>query len=691
MIRVLPSRWAWPLVFSASLLGVSGVADAQTAQQRGDGATQAPQSGSLSARLSPAVSQRLLRSPDFEDRLRGIRRLAGQNDYAAIQQLLQVVEDAPALTTNPRLRLAAIRAFSPFAQRDPVRKLLLAWATETALRGRTAGPVGSLARDQAAMALAATSNTRAVEQLVLTIIDGGPGAERAAVALAAHPPRNIEPLLRPPSLESPVVVELLGRLGDMRAIPKLRRVLAKGDLKAKVAASIALATLGDASGTKLARDWLSQAGSTHAVRVGAARTLTLVRDPLAPRAIAVLLADPVTRDTGLELAEAAPTPQLAPSLAGLLTISRGPQRVRVLAALARAGGPLAVKTLAALVKSPKLDADAAYALSQCRHPTTSGVLAELLRDPKTRRLAVRASLIRLFEGAETPDGLSEVLASMAASRDDTDRSIGVFGRVIAQDAELVDYVQSKDAVTVLAACRASLGLPPAARGPCIERLRSTNDPTLREGLAGALSDVVTPRGVSTTTLLSLAEAAQASGPVFGRALGPRDAPMFRTRIEGLLRSGDPDMRAQVGIGLGQSPEPSAASLLVEAYAFEPDPWVRRALVLGLAARQSEVGRSWLELAARLDSDEQVRSLARLALAGRQLVAPASGNQVLWLRLSSTSDQTAGPRAVRLISSNGFATVAVTAPDGQALIPGLTPGAARVRVAASAPMQQESSP
>lgn len=542
------------------------------------------------------------------------------------------------------------------------------------------------------MALAATSNSRAVEQLVLAVIDAGPAGERAALALTAHPPRDIEPLLRASSLEAPAVVELLGRLGDMRAIPKLRRVLAKGDLQEKVAAAVALATLGDASGAKLARDWLAQDGSTHALRVGAARTLTLVRDPLAPRAIAVLLADPATREVGLELAQGAPTPQLAPSLAGLLTISRGHQRVRVLVALARAGGPLAVKTLTSLVKPPKLDADAAYALSQCRHPSTDVALSELLRDPKTRRLAARAGLVRFIESGRAPEGLDDALADMAASSDDTDRSVGVFGRVVTGEVEVDVLAQSKDQVTVLAACRASLGLPASARRPCVARLRSASDTSLREGLAGAMPAEQAPRGVSTTALLSWAEAPQASAPVFARALGSRDAPMFRTRIERLLRSGDPDMRAQVAVGLGQSPEPSAASLLTEAYAFEPDPWVRRALVLGLAARQSAVGRPWLELAARLDPDDQVRSLARHALAGRRLASSPSGSQVLWVRLTDpTADRSAGPRAVRVVDSTGFATVAVTAADGQALIPGLTPGAARLRVAASAPKQQNTSP
>ena len=636
---------------------------------------------SLSSRLSPAVAQRLLRSPAFDDRMRGIRRLGSQNDYGAVQLLLRAIDDDPGLVAEPALRLEAVRAFAPFASRDPVRKLLVTWAADTSSRGRTAGPIGELAREQAAMALAATSNARAVEQLVLAIIDGGPAGDRAARALEAHPPRNIEPLLQASSLESPEVVNLIGQIGDLRAIPKLRDLLKKADLDVKVAAAVALARLGDASGVKLARDWLAQDGSTHSLRVGAARTLTLTRDPLAPRAVAILLADPATRAVGLTLAEQAPTPQLSPTLAGLLTIERGEQRVRVLAALARAGGPLAVKTLGALASKSPVDVDAAFALAHCRDAGASSVISSLLSNPRTRRAGARAGLVRAAERGEEPDGLQDAIATLAASRDDADRSVGVFGLVLTDKASVDDYASSKDDVSVMAACRAALAKPSAAREPCLTRLSAASNPVMRDSLAGTLLGAESPRGVSTNTILSWAESTRVSAPIFGRALGPRDHEAFRTRIKRLLTSGDPAVRSQVAIGLGRSPDASTASLLTQAYAFEADPWVRRAIVSGLALRRSAVGQAWLEQAARLDPDTQVRSLARHALAGRHIPLPSRGDQILWLRLSATPGSApAGGRPVRLVMSNGFATVAVTAADGEVLVPGLPPGPVLVRVA-----------
>ncbi len=642
--------------------------------------TSTGQDSSLRAQLTSSVAQRLLRSPDSEQRLRGIRRLGSQNDYTAVQRLLQAIEDDAGLVSTSRLRLAAVRALSPFATRSPVRERLCTWAAETRSRGRVVGPLGELGRQQAAMALAATSHARAVENLVLDVIDGGVAGKRAACALIAHPPHDIEPLLRKTSLESPEVVDVLGRLGDLRSIPKLRGLLKEADLEVKTAAAVALARLGDASGVKLARDWLSQDGSSHALRVGAANTLTLTRDSLAPRAIAVLLADPATRDVGLGLAERAPTPQLAPTLTGLLTITEGATRIRVLAALARAGGPLAVKTLAGLCQRSPVDTDAAYALARCRDPAVGGVLSGMIAKPSHRRAGLRASLLRVAEGGKEPDGLGDTLASLAASRDPADRSVGVFGLVLTDRAAPETYAASRDVVSVLAACRATLGRSTAGRRACAARLSSDVDPLVRDGLAGAIPDPSAPLSVSTNTLMQWAESSRVSAPVFGRSLGPHDHETFRTRIVRLLSSGDPGMRAQVAIGLGHSPEASSASMLTDAYAFEADPWVRRAIIWGLAKRQSAVGRPWLERAAKLDPDAHVRTLARLALRGRPTIASPRGTRMLWLKLESSSHpESPAPRPVRVTMSSGFATVVVSAPDGHVLVPGITSGPVRVRV------------
>ncbi len=662
-----------PCLSLVAALALGSPSSAHAQQEEADEAeAEAPRGTSLRSRLSPAVAQRLLRSRRLDDQLRAIQRLASQNDYAAIQILVQAFADNPALPVDPHVRIEAVRAFAPFASRDPVRAWLVTWTTASSPTGHS-GPLLDLAADQAALALAASANSRAVEQLVLAVAEGGSTADRAASALLAHPPPNLEPLLHPQSLESPRVVDLLGRLGDLRVVPQLRKLLDKADLDVRVAAAVALARLGDASGVKLARDWIAQDGSTHALRVGAARTLTLSRDPLAPRAIAILLADPATRAEGLDLAEHAPTPQLSPTLAGLLTIAQGQDRVRILAALARCGGPLAARTL-----EPRLhasDHDAAFALAHCRAPEAADMLARALTNPKTRRMAARASLIRQAEFGSEVEGLAEALDALTNSADAADRFVGIFGLVLTGRTTVESHVGSRDPLAVLAACGAAVALPASHREPCARQLAATTDPVVRDGLSASLLGMASHTAVSTSTLLDWAESPRVSAPIFARLLGPRDSDSYRSRIERLLSSGDPDVRAQLAIGLGSSPRPSAAALLAQAYAFEPDANVRRAIVVGLSAKNSTIGRVWLDRAARLDPDPLARSLARRG----PLASDGRGDQMLWLRLSTTQAPAPGAYPVRITLPNGSSTVVVTAPDGQALVPALPPGLVGLRV------------
>jgi len=87
----------------------------------------ASRGGFLRGRLSLSVAGQLLRSTDVEEQVRGAQRLAAQNDYEAVQVLLQALAERPRTTIDPRLCLESIRTFAPFASRSPVRSLLLSW------------------------------------------------------------------------------------------------------------------------------------------------------------------------------------------------------------------------------------------------------------------------------------------------------------------------------------------------------------------------------------------------------------------------------------------------------------------------------------------------------------------------------------------------------------------------------------
>jgi hypothetical protein len=135
------------------------------------------------------------------------------------------------------------------------------------------------------------------------------------------------------------------------------------------------------------------------------------------------------------------------------------------------------------------------------------------------------------------------------------------------------------------------------------------------------------------------------------------------------------VRAHLAFGLGHSPEPGAVSLLTEAYRFEADVGVRRALVRALSTRTEPERLATLRLARDLDPDAEARSLARSALAGHDLGPrlPPVGPEVLWLSLAPVHDADLGrveQRPIRVEHADGLALPAVTAPDGVLLVPGL---------------------
>src|SRR6185312_5398086 len=192
-------------------------------------------------------------------------------------------------------------------------------------------------------------------------------------------------------------------------------------------------------------------------------------------------------------------------------------------------------------------------------------------------------------------------------------------------------------------------------------------------------------GLPTSALAAWAEAGGPLAPLAARALPSRDDEALRGRIKRLLEGSDPVIRAHVALGLARDPEPSAVSLLTSAYRFEDDAGVRRAVVRALS-RRTEIQRlPPLTLARDLDPDEEVRSLAAAALAGRVLdpvLKPALGveprRQVAWIAVQPNDGQARAVEA-HLVRADGLSIPVVTDPDGALLVPGMPAGAAAVMV------------
>ena len=259
----------------------------------------------------------------------------------------------------------------------------------------------------------------------------------------------------------------------------------------------------------------------------------------------------------------------------------------------------------------------------------------------------------------------------------------------------VDSLSSRDDLPIVrGACRASVALSVNDRAACVRRLRPGMDSARLQALVVALRGDLEPDALSPTELLARVESPEAEAPVFARALGARDSELLRPRIRQLLGSGNAVLRSQLALGLARSPDRSAVSLLVEAFAFETEETVRRAIVRALSVHPEPQRTALLQSALRLDPDRQVRELARQALSGARLDQPRSGSQAAWMQLSGPqASQPRGPngRSLLLVPADGLAVLAVTDDDGGLLLAGLPPGEVRVVLAPSSQTGQASAP
>jgi len=685
------------LIATASLL-LAGAATAQRrpvrTREREPSSTSSPSPPggyALTNRLGIASSLRLLSSARREDRIRGVQRIAAQNDFAAVQVLLQAITENGSIVADPVVKIQAIRALAPFASRDPVRRMLAGWVLGDTTRLRAEAGFGRDVQMSAALALAASGDSRAIEQLVDFVAAGNDAAEPAAAALQAHPPSSLDPLLRARANTSPHVVRLLGRLGDLRALPALRKALGDNDPVVASDAAVALAGLGDDSVAPIARAWLTNPRSSPSTREAAAQALVLIRAPDAPRAVAILIADPATRPRGLQLAYDAPSPQLAATLAGALTILRDQSRSVAIAALSRCGGPLAVRTLENLVSAAPADPEPALALARCPSPEASEAVARFLAASHTALIGARMALARFVVLHDVPDGLDQVLRSMLSSQRPADRQTAAFGLVLTGSEPVATFLSDRDPTLASAACRAALARSRSVLAACTQALSGVASPALRDTLSLALVDPPDAASLSTHQLLQWSEASRERATLSARLLGARDSKLVRPVLERFLASGDPVLRAQVAIGLASSPDPSSVALLVDAFDVEPSAMVRRAILRALSRRHSGLRTRWMRALSALDPDPGVRALASLASRGVVLPTEPRGGDVVWVHVKPSRAGVRTARIVRVVLPDGLALLAVPDDDGFLMVPAVPANEVEISVAAEDGIGESASP
>lgn len=717
----------------AAALGPTG--DARAGDEKGSDVAK-PLGGTRSIQelFGVPVAKRLLRSDRTEDRIRGVERLGSLGSDEAIAALVEALDGGGSTASDMMVRLASVRVLAAHTDKEPARQVLvreLSTPVGPEARG-TVSPLQSLLRRTAALALARAGTKKATAPLLSAVERGGPMGEAASLALRAYPPRSIDAFFEGKKKLPPSQIAFLGDLGDLRAIEKLRALLKdkekekEKDTDAVLAAVVALAKLGDETAAGVVRPWLKR-GDPRLLKA-AAEVLIHLNAPEAAPSVAALLASDVTRRDGLALAERSPMRALVEPLAAAVEKLPADDRPRAIAAIGRAGGPVAVKKLLEQIdkgldgsaatssagkgdkkpdtkadrKSNEPDATSAgvpslvvgslFALATMPGDEARAALGTLLagarasKEDAVARAVVRAAILRAVVRGEAPDGLAARLEKWESSKDGSSRAIAALGRVATGAKSAVDVVASCtekkcDEEVLRAAARGALARGSAELEPflgLLEQAWARGADLAKPGAIAVASGVglladPSGRSLPTSTLAAWAESGGPLAPLAARALPSRDDDVTRGRIRRLLEGSDPVVRAHVALGLARDPEKDAVTLLASAYRFEDDAQVRSAIIRALSERKEPQRTDTLEAARALDADDGVRALARAALAGRSLPPPVALSQAAaWVAIED-NDAGAAKRVLagRLVRSDGVAVPFVADPDGVLLVPGLS--------------------
>ena len=710
----------------AALLLLAGSARAQPLRRgvtRPAAGRVAPPPPDLRGRFGLDVAARLLRSTDPDDRLRGLQRVAATRTPEALA-LLETASGATSpggfdprsplagvARNDPRALLVIVRALAGWTDQETARAALagILSAPTPAFATRVASPSSRdpaadeeegaarvlLARREAAIALAASGDPLALEALVAIGRSGGPGQAAALDALAVHPPSA--PLLGGVRLTTPATVALAVAVGDLRSIDVIAGEVRASDGAVRSAAIAALGEVGDASVVGVARAALHDHDAR--VRVAAAEALVRLGTADAAPAVEALVADDATTREGLRLAAQVQGEGVAKACAARAAASADPaMRAAAIAALGRQTSPAAIGALTALARDPAMQGDATAAIARSPSAAATPALEALALAPATRRLAARAYFVRRYTRGERRASLDGLLEAMAVSHDAPARAIGIEALVALGERPLAGALGDADARVRRAAAMGAMGRWSArSRDALLEGLAVEKDPATREVLAFGLVDGGADARVPTQGLAEWAAAGGADAPLAALALARRAADEDAPAVDALLASRDPVIREHAARGLARSRARDAVGRLARAYAWEADAGVRRAVVEALAAHAADgedapALRDALAVASRLDPDAVVRWTAGRALDGAPFSRTEVVREVAWVRLLPAAgaglphDVTAA-----LLLPDGAAVPFAFDDDGYALVPGVQPGQARVRLAPRLPSYEASAP
>ncbi len=662
----------------------SGAASAQLPEGRRSarGVPIPPAPLTLKSRFGVPVAEALLRSQSAEDRQRAFQRLGSIGSTQSLDLLVRAFEPGgPARSAEDRL--IAVRALAPHASAPPVRDFLVRIMVGVGSNPSRPEAIDGMIEHAAALALAATGDELAQAALGKALRQPGHVADTARDALLAFPPRNLRPLLA--DLRSPTrtFAALLGELGDARAVPALRQLVRSAPLEVRPEAALALAKLGVQETLELARYWLEHESRAD-FQLAGAQILLHFGTPDAASAVARLLLTDQNHALGLELAGGTRLPALSPQLLRLCRAASAEERSALFYALGLTGTREAFSFLEGELSRRATSSAAALALALAPESQAEAVLARALGRDDTRRVAVRASIVRRFALGDTPSGFAAALRELASARSPSDEATLTQASAVVSPERAAELLRHADHHQTRALARLAL-VPEVARA-LAERLAVERDPALREVLASGLVSAAAAELVPSNVLVDLIDSGGLGAPLAARALAGRDSPALRPRITLLLASSDALMRSHTALGLGQSQDGSALGLLELAYRFEVDESVRLSIVRAIAARREQARTRALILASTLDGAPAVREAARLGLAGVEVRAAGPGPETAWLEFLRTEAAPPGifsTSGALVITSDGLAVPAFADADGNLLLPALESGPFTLRLAAGA--------
>jgi HEAT repeat protein len=680
---------------------------------------------SLRGRFGTDIATRLVRSSDADERLRGIERVAAIHTPEALALLERAGGAGVPGAVDPRTSLDGIARSDPRALLVVVRGLA-AWLDHEQARAALASIVAApsqsfatraatiatddpsaddaegaarvlLARQEAAIALAESGNTLAVEALIALARSAGPGQAPALDGLAIHPPAPA--LLGGVVLTTAATVALAVAVGDLRALDAIEAAMNASDPALRAAALVALGVAGDSRILGAARTALHDRDPR--VRLAAGDALARLGAPDAAQAVEGLIGDDATALDALRLAQLVEGEGVTKATAARAAASANANiRSAALAALGRQTSPLAIGALAAFVAEPTMQGDAACAMA--RSPSSVAMAAlETMGDGTApmRRLAARTYFMRRLMRQERSIRLDDLLVTLSASDNARDRAVGVQALVALGERLVARALQDVDPRVRRAAAMGAVARRDAeGHAALLARMVVETDEVTRQVLALGLEDGDANRVVPTMELSDRARAGGPDAPFASLAIAQRADELRSAEVDALLQSRDPVLRAHVARGLATSVARNAAGRLARAYAKEGDVEVRRAIISALSARTGEDAsaperRDTLELAARFDPDRLTRWTASLALSGTtQVRRRPLVQEVVWLRLIPAQGATLPQdMTASLVQSDGLALPIAFDEDGYALVPGVPPGDARLRLAPRPPAYEASSP